>query len=694
MFGILLISIVYAQNISNSYPSFYNPQGIFYKTINETGSNNVITTKSAMRAFSSNPNSITYIYPEEGYYYITDKMILWLTTLNPSACTYTFNSQTNNMVDNKTDHYEYISGLIDNMGSEEPYVVDFSCNDGSSAIAASTYFWIDTTELDKYLIRTNHGSWSYSNSEYYDDEDGYALNSFRAYYKKDNGLYNAIVVKVYDSPSSMKEYTASDNETIETIGNKNYFVYNESGVNAIAWTSGNYLILDIVFAYQNATHVSLEFPNEILDPYLLKYPNDLKNGVCGDGNVDVLNLEGKKEDCDKNSEISSCGSNVGECKIGQRKRVCKSDCSWDNWGICNATAQKPEICDNKDNDCDGNTDEDFTLLNQVCYSGTGACRQEGKYICSPTGSNVTCNAVVKNSTKENCNDGIDNDCDSKIDFNDNDCTLLKINSPINGFAYSNKNVLLDIYSDLNPNDISYSYFDNSRNEKLVKLCSKCYSYNKTRLFSDGFYNISISINNKTQILAKKQLDFLVDSRAPKISEALPENGFTNGDFTVKFKEENPKYLVLNYDNQKKNIDLSKDCVLEKGVGICNIKVSLSSLDNNEITYSFNLTDITGRDTSSKPVKLMVDTTPPKVKINWTSNKGKAKFTFDVTELNFDKISYIDLNDKKPKESILCSKLKNNICEVTKSFKSGSHDLTIYIKDKGANIIQNNVKFTI
>ncbi len=111
----------------------------------------------------------------------------------------------------------------------------------------------------------------------------------------------------------------------------------------MVFDTGNYFIANRLYAYGNTTPVDLQIPNDILNPYLEKYPNDLRIGTCGDGKVNVFNLEGKKEECDKNQESISCGINIGECKLGVKIRKCNTNCTWQAYGACNATTPKTEV---------------------------------------------------------------------------------------------------------------------------------------------------------------------------------------------------------------------------------------------------------------------------------------------------------------------------------------------------------------
>ncbi len=83
-----------------------------------------------------------------------------------------------------------------------------------------------------------------------------------------------------------------------------------------------------------------------------------------------------------------------------------------------------ERCDNKDNDCDRGTDEDFPLKGSACAEdGTfrttlklGKCRGTGVLVCDPSMTGLRCNVTVAGVAPQSevCN-GMDDDCDGHID---------------------------------------------------------------------------------------------------------------------------------------------------------------------------------------------------------------------------------------------------------------------------------------
>ena len=77
--------------------------------------------------------------------------------------------------------------------------------------------------------------------------------------------------------------------------------------------------------------------------------------------------DNKDNDCDglvDEGAYKRCGTSVGECTIGLQ--ACKNG----KWQICRGVNPKPEVCDCKDNDCDGKIDEKGSCLaGQICELG-------------------------------------------------------------------------------------------------------------------------------------------------------------------------------------------------------------------------------------------------------------------------------------------------------------------------------------
>jgi hypothetical protein len=136
-------------------------------------------------------------------------------------------------------------------------------------------------------------------------------------------------------------------------------------------------------------------------------------GACA-GQVAPTNetCNGVDDDCDgdtdegcqcQNGQTMACGTNTGACTTGTQT------CSSGAWGPCvGGVGPTPEICNNVDDDCDGQTDEGLT---QSCGTDQGAC-VAGTQTCS-AGVWSACAGSV-GPTTETCNN-IDDDCDGLKD---------------------------------------------------------------------------------------------------------------------------------------------------------------------------------------------------------------------------------------------------------------------------------------
>jgi MYXO-CTERM domain-containing protein len=149
-----------------------------------------------------------------------------------------------------------------------------------------------------------------------------------------------------------------------------------------------------------------ETNNELEQVFTWCGPTELCNGIddnC-DGNTDEA-FQDLGAACDYTSTDPECAAKgVKACGADGSGTVCVL-----------AATDADEVCDSVDNDCDAQTDEEWSELDTACTAGEGACAAAGVYICGQDQESVACDATPGAPGSEVCGNTIDDDCDGATD---------------------------------------------------------------------------------------------------------------------------------------------------------------------------------------------------------------------------------------------------------------------------------------
>ncbi|MBU0546382.1 hypothetical protein KKA13_03975, partial [Patescibacteria group bacterium] len=142
-----------------------------------------------------------------------------------------------------------------------------------------------------------------------------------------------------------------------------------------------------------------------------------EDATCIPGNPaeDDATCDGVDDDCDGiNDEdccvvdsTRACTNQLGECQLGVE--TCLAGGAWSD---CSTLGEETLACDGKDNDCDGQTDEDY-VTDASC--GVGLCHTRNTPSTCVNGVVTPCHAGNPIAGDDRTCDGVDDDCDGVND---------------------------------------------------------------------------------------------------------------------------------------------------------------------------------------------------------------------------------------------------------------------------------------
>lgn len=266
--------------------------------------------------------------------------------------------------------------------------------------------------------------------------------------------------------------------------------------------------------------------------------------------------------------------------------------------------------------------------------------------------------------------------------------------------YGVSKIPFNITTTKNVKSIEYRDLKSTRTT-WTRLCTNCSNYGnsaiKIKTLADGAHEISIRATSYDEIVKEETISLIVDSKAPKFYSTSPKiNKFTDGsDFYVKFIEDNTKEVEL-IINKTNSYEVT-ECYKTGKYTECYADVDLSEFEGKEIEYFFKVSDDL-RTASSRPVKVKVDSLFPEIEVvspeNGEEYNRKVNFEIKVNESNLNSVSYAYEYQGKERKYILCTRLTNGMCNVTKSLFPGNYSVVINVEDKAGNLVGTTLDFKV
>ncbi|MFH1510493.1 MAG: hypothetical protein ABIF10_02280 [Candidatus Woesearchaeota archaeon] len=257
--------------------------------------------------------------------------------------------------------------------------------------------------------------------------------------------------------------------------------------------------------------------------------------------------------------------------------------------------------------------------------------------------------------------------------------------------YASKYVDFDIKSS---EAVTLEYIDNSDTRPRYKqLCRKCEGYSKRVNFQDGSHTIVLRATDGAGNVKNATMNFLVDSKEPKIKKMLPQHRkYANGNFTITVDEENLQSVTLYYlengttSYKSKTVDGSK-CAAAGRYKKCEV---MQLTKQGPMKYYFEVADI-ATSVQSKTFDVTVDTKRPEMKIN---KPDQPTYLSRIVQFNITigEPVTLEYQDSGSRFTRLCSKC--TAYERSRSFGYGPHNLLLRATDAAGNTDEETLIFEI
>lgn len=337
----------------------------------------------------------------------------------------------------------------------------------------------------------------------------------------------------------------------------------------------------------------------------------------------------------------------------------------------------------------------YATLNADPFSSACYVNWEGeweKIAVNETSANYTYYTDGIKQVGYKCSDDYGNNLTSEdsIDVLVGWAPTITISSPL-AKLYPKGNISIIVDVNVNVSKILFS-----DNNGFRTLCTSCSHYGGAREFSDGHHNFVIKVIDNFNRAFYKEVEFDVDSHAPKILSVEPRNnGYSNGEFKIRYTENLLQNITLfwrNVGETEYNKAVKYDCPSGRNQE-CIFNLDFGQV-NKQIEFYFEVMNMLNYDRSGVNL-VQFDSIEPEIIVNSPSNEGSfgnrnILLNIGLNE-DVEKLEYIDWNDGNRWRG-LCRNC--NFYNRTRAFSEGKHNLTIRATDKAGNVGATNIIFFI
>jgi hypothetical protein len=247
----------------------------------------------------------------------------------------------------------------------------------------------------------------------------------------------------------------------------------------------------------------------------------------------------------------------------------------------------------------------------------------------------------------------------------------------------------------------YAKNNNRVGAKYTRLCALAGSCTRTMTVDEGQNSWTFMATDYYGNPTYEVREFTVDARPPIISRTWPRAGeYASKTFGVSYTEDALLGATLYYSDNSLHgyTAVPGDC--ESGRNqVCEITVP-GELAQGPLEYYFCISDYAAQVCSS-PVSVIIDTLSPELQVlspEAPSHLGEPivyntrSVPFHITTDEPVTLSYIDFEDRLPRERMLCSNCMGT--ERPQGFSDGPHELLIMAVDRAGNPSEEERSFIV